>query len=270
MPLTQALRYLGEKNLLPTDWGTDELRTLAADVRAKALFSARNTNRGILETIQDQIGGLLKGEFNEATARMKVQQAIQSTGYSAEFGFPGDEGKGIPPAEEGSLRDLASDERIRLVLETNYRQAANFALREQGNDDLGRFLFPAWELVRLYVRRVPRGEMPGSLGWDERFVRAGGSLIEGRMIALKDDDVWENLGDSDQFEDGLDSSFPPYAFNSGMAWQEVPRAECVSLGLISGEEVPAKSDGRFFDEDSINDKVFAPGELAELVKGLRV
>ncbi len=211
----------------------------------------------------------MKGEFNEATARMVIQDAIKQTGYTAAAGFPGDQGKEIPPAEEGGLRDLASDERIKLVLETNYRQAANFALREQGNDDLGRFMFPAWELVRLYSRKEPRGEMPGSLGWPERFVRAGGSLVDDRMVALKDDDVWENLGDSEQFPDGLDSSFPPYAFNSGMAWREVSRADCIDLGLITGDELPEKTEGRFFDEDQINDAVFAPGELTQLLKGLR-
>jgi len=45
------------------------------------------------------------------------------------------------------------------------------------------------------------------------------------MIALKDDDVWDQLGSSDFFPDGLDNPYPPFAFNSGMDVRDVIRSE---------------------------------------------
>jgi hypothetical protein len=83
--------------------------------------------------------------------------------------------------------------------------------------------FPAWELVRLYDRQIPRD-------WYERWSeRAGPRLIEGRLIAWKTDRIWENLGKD--CEDGIDAPHPPYACNSGMGWREGYRAEMESAGV---------------------------------------
>lgn len=58
------------------------------------------------------------------------------------------------------------------------------------------------------------------------------------MIALKDDAVWQSLGSSGLFDDGLDAPHPPFAFQSGMGWRAVPREECMALGLITGDDIP--------------------------------
>lgn len=258
VPFVEALEFLFNRAVLPTHLGTRELRQLEADVRRKSFFSARNTLAEALDFQREQVAALLQGEFNEATARAKVQDLYDSIDYRP------------APDDEGGLKDLSSDKRIRLVLETNLRQAANFGLLEQGNDPLSRWQYPAFELVRIYDREEPRGEMPGSLGWLERFVRAGGRLFDGRMIARKDDPVWASLGDSNLFEDGLDSPFPPFAFNSGMGWREVPREEAIELGLITGDEAPSESDARFFDEEMAEDAAqFNPQQFEDLRRSLR-
>jgi hypothetical protein len=60
----------------------------------------------------------------------------------------------------------------------------------------------------------------------------------GRMVARKDSPIWDSLGDSDLFDDGLDNPFPPFAFNSGMWTEEISRDEAVELGLIDeGDKV---------------------------------
>jgi hypothetical protein len=265
----EALAFARGRAPLPTALNTMGLRELPRDVRMKSLFSARNTNADILQDIGSKIEGLLQGEFNEATARAQLQDAFDAVGYQPATGFP--EGERVPPAEEGGLRDLSSDKRIRLVLETNLRQAANFGFLQQGNDPLSRWQYPAFELVRIYDREEPRGEMPGSMGWNERWVRAGGELTDGdRMIALKDDSVWDNLGDSNLFDDGLDSPFPPFAFNSGMGWREVPREEAIEMGLIDGNEIPSENDARFFDEEMQADaEQFSTEKLLNLRSGIR-
>lgn len=64
------------------------------------------------------------------------------------------------------------------------------------------------------------------------------------MIALKDSPIWAALGDgAGDYTDTLDNPFPPFAFNSGMDWRDVPRAECEELGLIAGDETPGKMEG---------------------------
>lgn len=150
----------------------------------------------------------------------------------------------MPPADSGSLRDLASNERVDLVLQTNMRQVANAAFRESGQSDYALHAFPAYELVRIYPRSVPRGmkrdrqgalaEDPGK-AWPDRWEKVGGVFHDGRMIARKDDPIWDQLGASAEFSDGLDAPFPPFAFSSGYGWREVPRAEAVALGVITEE-----------------------------------
>ncbi len=257
-PFAEAIRFLLDKRILPTSLDTNGIRELAADVRQKSLFSARTTHEGYLQEVQSKIDGLLQGDFNEATARAELQDMLDSIGYTPD------------PMDQGGLKDLSSDKRVKLVLETNLRQAANFGLLEQGNDPVSRWQFPAFELVRIYDREEPRGEMPGTQGWDERWVRAGGTLIDGRLIALKSDPIWSNLGNSDLFEDGIDGDTPPYAFNSGMGWSEVPREEALELGLIGPGTMPSESDARFFDEDLAEDAAqFSTDTLSDLSRSLQ-
>lgn len=268
VPFAEALGFVLNKRILPTSLDSQGIRELSRQVREKSIFSARNTHEGILSTIQSKLDGLLKGEFNEATARAEIQDALDAVGYSPERGFPGEGGAGAPPpAEPGSLRDLSSDERVRLVLDTNLAQAQNYGFKLQGQDPDSLWQYPAYELIREEVREVPRGELPGTQGWDERFVRAGGTLVDGRMVALKGDPIWDNLGDSNLFPDGIDASYPPYAFNSGMGWREVPRAEAIELGLIlPGQSGSVARTGDFFTaEDQENLAGFTPAQLRDLV-----
>jgi hypothetical protein len=183
---------------------------------------------------------VLQGEFNMATARAKLQDLLDTLGYTPEEGFEGAH-EAVPPAERGSLRDLSSNRRTTLMLQTNVRQLSNFAFKQEGETDYALFAYPCWELVRIYPRRIPRGEKlvkgeivpaPGE-DWPSRWAECGGEFYDGRMIARKDDPIWQEIGSSAHFDDGLDTSYPPFAFNSGYGWQEVPRAECVALGVIS-------------------------------------
>lgn len=121
--------------------------------------------------------------------------------------------------------------------------------------------FPAVELVRVYPVYTPRGEelvhgVPNTEnGWDYRFPAACDDAGDddalnvfnetGRMVALKDSDVWDSLGDgAGGYTDTLGNPFPPFAFSSGMDWNEVSRADAVALGLMDDDDdaAPAKVD----------------------------
>jgi hypothetical protein len=252
--LTDALMRLAEKQLLPTTMDTQGLRTLSRDIRAKSIFSARTAHLGYLQNIQDTVGKMLSGEINIATGRAALQDELDAIGYTP---------------EKPGITDLSSDARLRLILDTQTSQASNWAMRQQGMDPDSRYQFPAWELVRISHRVLPRNQDPESVSWYSRWEQVGGTLYGGRMVALKDSPVWNNLGDSGLFDDGIDSDVPPYAFNSGMGWREVGREEAIGLGVIKGDEMPAAKDVRFFDESQYGTQDFSTEELKSILQDIR-
>lgn len=240
---SEALKELERMKVLPTDLGSAELRQLDAEIRARSIFSARTTKADVLQELKDVLGKMGRGEMNIADARAALQDKYDELDYTPQQGFPGDPGF-IPPAEEGELRDLSSDLRTKLVLETNSRQLANKAFKKRGETAFALYAWPCYELVRIYPREVPRGEKrvkgeivpdPGQC-WPDRWEKCGGQFYDGRMIARKDDLIWPALGDSSQFDDALDTEVPPFAFGSGYGWREVPREECIELGVIQPDD----------------------------------
>lgn len=252
--VTDALVALAKKELLPTTMDTQGLRTLSRDIRAKSLFSARTAHLGYLQTVQDTVNSMLTGEINIATGRAALQDELDAIGY-------------VP--EKPGITDLSSDARLRLILDTQTSQASNWAMRQQGLDQDSLYQFPAWELVRISHRVLPRNEDPKAISWFNRWQAVGGQLYDGRMVALKDSPIWSNLGDSGLFDDGIDSDVPPYAFNSGMGWREVGRDEAIGLGIIKGDEIPAAKPSRFFDETEYGTQDFSTEELKSILQDLR-
>lgn len=95
------------------------------------------------------------------------------------------------------------------------------------------YIEPAWELVRLFPRKVPRGSpKSNSPGWPTRWLAAGGELNRGRMIATKGNQIWARLGDSGEFPDACDVDHPPFAWNSGFGWRGVSRDRAARAGLV--------------------------------------
>ncbi len=158
-----------------------------------------------------------------AAPEQGLQEALRSLGYS-----PGtDPNHPIP----GSIQDLSSDARVDLVTQTLTDLARGRGKYELDRNPDRLEAWPAQELFRLIETRVQRN-------WAARWAAAGGSFYGGRMIALKDDEVWQNLGDGDGgYEDTLGLPYPPFAFNSGMWVEDVSREEAISLGLLAPEDV---------------------------------
>lgn len=232
-PISQALARAAERGLMPTALGTAQIRDqVAQQIVRNAVFSARTTNAFYVQFLKAAVERLLQGGRGNdwPQIRLELRMLLQRLGYTPEKGFPGDAARGVPPAEPGSLRDLSSDLRLNLILKTQEELMRGAALRARGLDGSRVDQFPAWELVRLIPRQVPRGSRDSrTKGWPQRFVEAGGELRKGRMIALKTDPVWDALGDSSTFSDALDVSHPPFAFNSGMGWREIHWREAREL-----------------------------------------
>ncbi len=102
-------------------------------------------------------------------------------------------------------------------------------LAEETDDTLD--LFPAWRLTRfMWPNGKPRD-------WAVRWAAAGNAVgwqgaCREEMVARKDSPIWQSLGDgAGGFTDTLGNPYPPFAFNSGMGWEDVDRDEAEALGL---------------------------------------
>lgn len=243
-----ALRELARRRLVPTALSTEQLREIDASVRRQALFSARMTQLHALQALQDSLKAMLEARENLAAAKLRMQEQLRALGYDAAAGgFPEDQGA-VPPARQGTLRDLASDKRMTLTITTNYRIVSNQVFAARGMEERRLHQWPAWELVRIGRVRTPRGfkrsrggalePVPGD-DWQARWTAAGGELYDKgtRMIAPKGADVWQKLGDgAGGYKDTLGNPFAPFAFGSKYGVREVARDTCLELGVIEPNE----------------------------------
>ena len=215
-----AFRTASERGELPTSLDTAGLRDLGADVLSSSVFTARGTSAVYTSKIKEMVDQLAAGDINFATARWTLMETLQALGYTPDGGFPDIEPGSVPPALAGTLQDLSSRRRIEFILRTQTALARGKGQQLRGQARAAQF--PAWELVRVYQVAVPRD-------WPSRWTIAGGK--PGRMIALKGDPVWGELGSYGNFSDALGVDHPPFAFNSGMGWREVAAGEVRRLGI---------------------------------------
>lgn len=221
----QALAAAQKRGFLPSRLGSAQLaQVITPAVRERCLVLARGTNARFLQAVVQAIVEARKGGPRSAEGYLiaGLQRVLQALGYDPATGFPGDAAQGVPSAEAGSLQDLSSRRRLLLILNTERQLAQGKAQQINGNTPVMVEQAPAWQLVRMEDRRVPRDSPDsGSLGWGERWLKAGGPgpFEEDHktiLAARKDDPVWQLLGSTTLFKDGLNVSHPPFAFNSGM------------------------------------------------------
>ncbi|MDE2099108.1 MAG: hypothetical protein KGL39_17775 [Patescibacteria group bacterium] len=248
-PFIEAVKHLMAKGTLPNDLSSAQLRQIDAAIRRQSVFSANTAMehyleeiRGVVESIINPATGVSKDRetasnphglvttgLSPATARAKLRDALTKFGYTP--------GEGI----EGTIKDLSSDARLNLVINTNTQLAQGAGKFVQSNVDEDVVdLYPAWELVRYEDREKPRN-------WQQRWriaaqvagdPKAAAALeLHGRMAALKSSGIWDALGDgAGGYDDTLGNPYPPFAFNSGMWCDDVSRDDAVDLGLISADE----------------------------------
>lgn len=240
LPLETTLAALARREVLPSGLSSAEMRQkFGAEFHRLNFTSARTLLEDLLDGYKDKVGkilnpqtvaredGSLKTEgLDPATARLEIKQ------LQAELGMV----KG-----DGSIKDLTSDRRINLVIQTNRDVMQGMGWFIQGNDPAALDAFPAQELIRVEDRKEKRN-------WQNRFLVAAGNAGDtdaarvldqtGRMIARKDSPLWEQLGSAENFDDALGNPFPPFAFSSGMDVRDISYSEALELGLIrEGEAV---------------------------------
>ncbi|MES2598611.1 MAG: hypothetical protein V4662_24970 [Verrucomicrobiota bacterium] len=234
-PIQQAVEIARRTKLLPTALSSKETANLVATLRHRAFWSARFTQVEALKGVQKLTERAIRGEGYEndmGQLRIEARKLLDTYGYTPEKGFPGDAALGIPAALPGTLRDLRSEQRLNLILNTQMALARGLGQQLRGLDRIS--AAPAWRLKRLSPRTAPRE-------WDQRWAVAGDSVkwvgvynAEDELwIARKDSPIWAALGSRDLFDDALNVSHPPFAFNTGMGWEEMLRSDLTGLRLVN-------------------------------------
>lgn len=179
----------------------------------------------INDALRKIVQEMLAGKLDSATARLNLQNAIIAAGYHP----------GTALVEEDSPADLLCGDRRDLILDTNVAVAHGYCQFTGHQDPDVIDALPALEFYRRGARRVQRD-------WLVRWNDAGGTLYDGRMIAKKDDDVWQNLGDgAGGYKDTLGNPFPPFAVGSGMRTRNVDWKDALALGVIQkGDTIKAR------------------------------
>jgi hypothetical protein len=223
-----ALKQEGRLPLLLTKRTEEEIskslaRYFSEASEAKVLeFTEKAKDLATKALANIEVGGVEKAQEAEQPDRILLRDFI------AEHG-------------EGEIGESMRMELFQRVPQEVAQGAGEFVRQNESVEELEEY--PALKLVRGYARRVPRGstEKPGDDNWETRWEAAGGELVNGEMVALKSDPVWQALGDGEGgYDDTLGNPFPPFGFNSGMVVESVSRKEAIELGLMEeGDEVNA-------------------------------
>ena len=190
------------------------------DIRERSYWTARQGHYARVQGFRDRSQGIVDGNLSEADALREVRAMLKATGYQPE------------PGTEGTIQDLNSDARQRLILETNVAMVQERAYRDSM---MGSLAYPAQRLVRIRYSRQPRD-------WAARWREAAaavnyeGVATDGSHIALLTSPIWRKLS-------RFDLPYPPFDFNSGMGVDPVDYEEAQRHGLVIPEATVDDMDG---------------------------
>lgn len=229
LPWSAARQVMASRKILPTSLSAAELEQIDSSLLRGASFSARVTKADFVGRAVDLVNQIVdpllhpqeSGAYmNKAKARELLKEALSAMGYDATA-------EGVVP---GSLRDLSSDGRLNLIIDTNAEMISAQARAVQGNDETVLDAYPCKELVRVSnFSAVSRGT---ARDWPQRWRDGGGQFYGGgRMIARKDDPVW-----TDRAFSRFGNPYEPFDYNSGMGTREISRTEAIALGVMAANE----------------------------------
>ena len=205
--------------VLNGDMSSADWEAVSAAVKDRAFFSSRVASANFLDVCQSKIAEILQHAKNSDGALVSRAEAVSAIMQAARA-------EGIYLGSE-RVSDPGSEARANVIIDTNAGLAAGYVQAEIANTYGARLAFPAQELVRIEKREQPRN-------WLVRWVKNGGRVYHGRMIALKGDPIWLKLS-------RFGVPYPPFDFNSGMGVEDVSRDEAISLGVIKDDYKPPKA-----------------------------
>ena len=214
-----------QKALVGSGLDTKGWSTVQAGLRDRAFFSSQVTDAKILYAMRQNVAELVSGGKSPSEVRRDLRAYLASIGY--------DPDKDLKPGEQsrrGTIKDLITKARLDVMMKTNADQAKGYASHLRATTTGAILAFPAYELVRVERRKLPRD-------WSARWAAAAqkvgweGVARNGAMIALKTSPIWAALS-------RFGNPFPPFDFNSGMGVRDVKKSVCREIGLLGKDEQP--------------------------------
>lgn len=206
------------KALVSSGLNTAGWSTIQVGLRDRAFFSSQVTEAKILHAMRQNVAELVAGGKSPSEVRRDLRAYLGSIGYDA-------------GENRGTIKDLTTKARLDVMMKTNADQAKGYASHLRATTTGAILAFPAYELVRVQQRKLPRN-------WDARWMNAakavgfdGVSRDLSRKIALKTSPIWAQLS-------RFGNPFPPFDFNSGMGVRDVPKSVCREIGLLGPNEQP--------------------------------
>ena len=211
--MTAAEKIL-KKTLVGSSLNSREWNLVQAGLRDRAFISSQVESMRILHAARRMVADRAGGHLSASEIRRDLRKVISSTGYRP------------PEGKEGTLQDLYSKRRLDTIIRTNVEQARGYVRHLDGMKPGAFAAFPGQELIRVSERKEKRD-------WATRWKNAGGRFYNGRMIALRDDPIWERIS-------VFGNPFPPFDWGSGMGVRAVSRRDSIALGVVTDNEVRDK------------------------------
>ena len=213
---TAAIEEFAAKTEVPSWARTADWQDVPAAIRRRSFFSAALEDARALSAERKAVADLLQNAskdgklYRRDTAITELQAMMRA--------------RGLDTGNPDALTNPAATKRIALVLDTNRAQALGYARFKRSSSGGALLAFPAQELIRVRNSKEQRD-------WQARWIAAGGTLTNGRMVALKTDPIWIALS-------RFGTPYPPFDFNSGMGVKDISRREAIALGVMAADWQP--------------------------------
>lgn len=228
----EAINQLRNRETKPADWSAATWSEKAPEVRQKAFWISRVENARFLTRAHSLLDAFITREVEEVIGpdgeptkalkmpsradfimRMRDFMIKEGMASSSEF----------KTVNQKDIRDLRSVARLKLIFDTNIRQAFGYGQWQQGMTPAALRAFPAARLIRDRGVKEPRPRHQDNLG----------------EVLLKTDPRWSEFHNAREIG-GFEVPWGPYGFNSGVTQEDVSRREAKALGLPVGKVRPMR------------------------------
>lgn len=239
MDFNEAIGHVLDKDQVPASWDSAHWALMEPEARIRAFFSAKVENARFLDRAQGLLFDYMaKVRDDVTTPDGEKTTALRVAGREHFVKLMRDFMVAEGMAKETDFKDmnqndvqrLGSMSRLRLIFDTNVRQAYGYGQWKQGMTPEALKAFPAARLVR---RR----------GVAEARPRHAANIGE---VRPKTDLYWWASYQNSPEIGGFGVPWGPYGFNSGVDQQNVSREEAEALGVPlppPPDDLPGLNDG---------------------------
>lgn len=230
LPFAEAISFLLDKEQLPADWDAAAWQAQEPDFQTKAFFSSNVESARFLDRAQGWIFDHMAGVRETITQPDGTVVTALQTGGREHFvermrAFMLAEGmakqEDLKDVNQKDVTDIRSMARLRLIFDTNVRQAYGYGQWKQGMTPAALKAFPAARLIRDRGVQEPRPRHQANLG----------------EVLLKTDPRWADYHNARDIG-GFGVPWGPYGFNSGVTQEDVSESEARELGINPPQQTP--------------------------------